>query len=558
MKKSNKTLEIIATSDIHGAFYPIDLVTDNKNSPSIAHLSTYVNGQRLRGDREIILLDNGDFLQGDPITYYFNYINTKVPHIASKAFNFLNYDAVCIGNHDLEGGKKVFDRVNKELNNSIICCNIVDKNNKPYFNPYKILNKCNNKIAVIGMSTPGSSWWIPDDLIEGLFFEDMIVSAAKWVKYVKEVEKPDLIVGLFHSGTDYTYNDQDAFTKFNENATTLVAHNVDSFDIIICGHDHQGHNFRLTNKFGNDVLIIAPTSKMKDFCSIEVNFKSNDIQIKGTIYNTLSLNSDYNYVQKLYPLFLEVSNLFDKPIGYLSNTINLLESLFKPSEYISFIHKIQLKYTNADISFAAPLSFGGIINKGILYKKDLFKFYRFDNYFYVVELSGQEIKDILEFSYFGWFNEMKNKDDYLLRYKLDKNGNLSSKFFPNTHTQYYNFESAYGINYTVDVSKPNGNRVKITTCKDGSYFDLNKKYKVVINSYRCSGGGNHFKKGANLSKEDINKRIIYKSEKEAKHYFNDYFNSNKEVTIESVNNWHIEPKDWFNNRLLTELKFYNY
>ena len=75
MKKSNKTLEIIATSDIHGAFYPIDLVKENNNSPSIAHLSTYVKEQRNIGDREIILLDNGDFLQGDPLTYYYNYID---------------------------------------------------------------------------------------------------------------------------------------------------------------------------------------------------------------------------------------------------------------------------------------------------------------------------------------------------------------------------------------------------------------------------------------------------------------------------------------------------
>ncbi|MGI6718957.1 MAG: bifunctional metallophosphatase/5'-nucleotidase [Bacteroidales bacterium] len=557
MKKSNKTLEIIATSDIHGAFYPIDLVKENNNSPSIAHLSTYVKEQRNIGDREIILLDNGDFLQGDPLTYYYNYIDTNKPHIASESFNYLKYDAICIGNHDLEGGKNVFDRVNNELNNNIICCNIVDKNNKPHFTPYKIFHKCNNKIAVLGISTPGSSWWIPDNFIEGLFFIDMIEAADKWIKFIKEVENPDMIIGLFHSGTDYTYNEQDINSKCNENATTLVAHNVDGFDIIICGHDHKGHNFTLTNKFGNNVLIIAPTSKMKDFCSIEVSFNSNKLNISGKIYYTLSLDTDEDYVKKLQPLFVKASGFFNKPIGYLTNSISKVESLFKPSEYISFIHEIQLKYTNADISFAAPLSLGVEINKGIQYKKDLFKFYNFDNYFYVVELTGEEILKILEFSHWGWFNLMKNKDDYLLRYKLDENGDIDSKFFPKTHVQYYNYESAYGINYSVDVSKPYGERVKIYSYKNNKEFNLNNKYKVVINSFRYSGGGNHFKQGANLSKEDLNKRIVFKSEKEAKHYFKEYFKDTKELFISTVNNWHIEPKEWFNNRYLTELNYYN-
>ena len=47
-----------------------------------------------------------------------------------------------------------------------------------------------------------------------------------------------------------------------------------------------------------------------------------------------------------------------------------------------------------------------------------------------------------------------------------------------------------GLNYTVDVTKPRGERVVITTLADGQPFDLSASYNVAMTSYRASGGGN--------------------------------------------------------------------
>ena len=68
----------------------------------------------------------------------------------------------------------------------------------------------------------------------------MIETAEKWVKIIQEREKPDLLIGLFHSGVDYTYDDEDEDTYKNENASQLVAEQISGFDVVFVGHDHSG------------------------------------------------------------------------------------------------------------------------------------------------------------------------------------------------------------------------------------------------------------------------------------------------------------------------------
>ena len=78
------------------------------------------------------------------------------------------------------------------------------------------------KIVVLGMITPAIPAWLSENLWKGLRFDDMEQTAKKWMKIIREKEKPDLVIGLFHAG-------QDAFRmsgKYNENASLNVAKNV--------------------------------------------------------------------------------------------------------------------------------------------------------------------------------------------------------------------------------------------------------------------------------------------------------------------------------------------
>ena len=136
------------------------------------------------------------------------------------------------------------------------------------------------------------------------------------------------------------------------------------------------------------------------------------------------------------------------------------------------IHSIQLKLTGADISFAAPLSFDEEITKGPLTVGDMFKLYRFENMLYTMRLKGDEIVRYLEYSYSEWLNPMKGPGDYLLKYRLGDDGKprlTNGRAW--LRNQSYNFDSAAGLDYLVDVSRPEGKMVIIKSLSDGRPFD---------------------------------------------------------------------------------------
>ena len=94
------TLRLIETSDVHGAFFPYNFTERRPMEGTMARVSTYLKRQRKTYGDRLILLDNGDILQGQPTCYYTNYVKTDEPNIAAEVINYLQYDAETFGNHD--------------------------------------------------------------------------------------------------------------------------------------------------------------------------------------------------------------------------------------------------------------------------------------------------------------------------------------------------------------------------------------------------------------------------------------------------------------------------
>ena len=549
-------LKIVETSDVHGAIMPYDLLNDTTTNSSLAQVYTFVESERYVPNQELILLDNGDILQGDPLVYYYNYEDTTDAHIQATAMNFMNYDAATVGNHDIEAGHSVYDRFRKEINFPWLAANAIDdETNEPYFKPYTIIERQGIKIAVFGLITPSIPEWLPEILWKGISFGDMIETAKKWMPIIKEKEKPDLIIGLFHSGVDYTYNGENANTYKNENASNLVAQQVPGFDVVFVGHDHAGWNFKTTNINGDSVLIVGTLARAKtiavaniqmDFDSINERWKKGNIS--GEIIETKNYKPDERFMSKFITGLNVVENFVQKPLGQMTKTISSKESLFGPSAFIDLIQRAQLELAGADISFASPLSSNAAIDSGWIRVRDMFKLYHYENFLYTMSLSGKEIKDYLEYSFGNWFNQMKDENDHLLKFKIDKNGEIKyseGSGSPELDERYYNFSSAAGINYTVDVSKPSGERVNITTLSNGVPFNSDSTYTVAINSYRGSGGGGHLTRGAHIPKEELSKRVLRSTEKDLRFYLMKWIEEKKTISPQIIGNWKVIPEVWW-------------
>lgn len=548
--------KIIETSDVHGAIFPYDLKENREINSSLARVTTYVKEQRADTNQIVLLFDNGDILQGDPVVYYYNFEKTDTTHLYASVMNYMRYDVGTVGNHDIEAGHAVYDKFRKELNFPWLAANAINtKTNEPYFEPYKIIQRGGVKIAVLGLITPGIPQWLPEKIWAGMRFDDMIETAQKWVKIIKEKEHPDLMIGLFHSGVEYTYNDENENTYKNENASRLVAEKVPGFDIVFVGHDHAGWNFTTKNSDGKEVVILGTTNGARDVAVANVNlsydktskhFEKN--KITGELIGMKNFQPDPEFMQ-LYGKYLEeVKKYVSRPIGKFTETISSRDALFGPSKFVDLIHTIQLNLTGADISFSSPLAFDTQIDKGTVYVKDMFNLYRYENLLYTMQLTGKEIKDYLEYSYSNWFNQMKTPEDHLLKFKLDKDGKI--KYSERTQSpelaeSFYNYESAAGINYTVDVTKPVGEKVTITGFTNGKPFEINSNYTVAINSYRGNGGGGHLTRGAKIPKEDLAKRVITSTEKDLRYYLMKWIEKEKIVTPKLLGNWKVLPENYW-------------
>lgn len=552
-------IKFITTSDIHGAIFQYDFIEDEVTSSSLAQIFTYITEQRQNPDQEIILLDNGDILQGQPLVFYSNIFYEKerdFKHICSQVMNYMQYDAATIGNHDIEAGHEVYDKLKDDFDFPWLAANaIYKKTGEPYFDPYTIITRKGIKIAVMGLVTPAIPMWLPESKWAGIEFEDMIITARKWVEHIKEVEKPDLLVGLFHAGIDYTYNRQTADTYKNENASILVAQNVPGFDIVFTGHDHQENNLQLENVIGEKVIILNPKSLANFVSLVSVEMKFNHETGKYEKYDVTGLNLQMNFCEtnsefkkKFERQVNTVKNYVSEPIGVFNRSISSRESLFADTGFVDLIHRIQLEHTKADISFAAPLSFDSVIRKGTVYVRDMFKLYKFDNLLYIVWLTGEEIKKYLEFSYGLWFNRMRNINDTLLNFKHNYKGELVMA------EKYYNFSSAAGINYSVFLKKPTGQKIEIHSMANGEPFDETKKYNVVLNSYRGNGGGGHLIEGVKIPHEELHKRILWKSEKDVRSIIMDWIKKENEVMPAALGQWRAIPKSWWHRGRLISIK----
>ena len=553
--KGSKTvkLKVIETSDVHGHFFPWDFMEGRPIKGTLVRANSYITRQRkAMGNDRLLLIDNGDILQGQPCVYWSNYVMPEDENLAAQVVNYMQYDAETVGNHDIEPGHKVYDKWIREVRCPLLGANIVheDKKNAEAnpkniytgLQPYSVHYVDGAKIVVLGMLTPAIPNWLNRSIWKGIEFEEMVSCAKKWVKYIQENEKPDLLFGLFHSGFNGGIHTPD----YDEDATEAVAKEVPGFDIIFFGHDHMLHNEWVTNCEGKKVLCIDPSCYVKYIAEADITLKYKgdklvSKQIKGKLVNVENETIDEQMLQHFQPKIDEVKAYVARKIGRFEHPVYSREGFFGNSAFTDLIHNLQLKISGADVSFNAPLAFDNVIQAGEVTQADMFKLYRFENLMFVLRMTGEEIHKYLEFSYSLWANTMTSPDDHALllndasKYDQQRTGFMNYTF---------NFDSAAGIDYVVDLTKPVGQKVNILQMTNGEPFDESKWYKVVMNSYRANGGGELLTRGAGIPQDSLESRVLFHTDMDQRHYLTEKIHEMGSVDPQPNHNWRFVPEAW--------------
>lgn len=544
METRQSTIKVIFTADVHGNYFPYDFRHERWGKGSLQRVHGFVAQQCKHNPVGTILIDGGDILQGEPTSYYFNYVSKRDHHRVSDFCNFIGYDVGVIGNHDIETGHEVFDDFIEHCNYPILGANAISLDTgQPYFEPYTIIRRAGVKIAVIGFVTPAIPQWIPKNVWGDMRFEDIRTSAEKWVRLVRETEKPDYVIGLFHSGLD----DGIETPEYKENAVRETVESVDGFDLVLYGHDHACNTEEIISPSGRCITCINPGCYAHSVAEIDIKFEidaeskevisfqsESQLRYIGTLSNTHSRDFKYHFAKD----FSKVRDYSQEVIGCITDRLDVTDAYFGSSAYIDLIQTLQLHVSGADISFSAPLFFNSSIEAGEMKVCNLFDLYRFEDHLFTIELFGYEIKNYLEMSYASWINQMNGPEDAMLKLGPMKNNPERVGFI----NFIFNFDSAAGICYEVDLTKPDGERVNIQSMESGEPFLPERKYKVAMTAYRANGGGELLTKGAGLTKEEIEQRIVEVTTMDIRHYLMEYFKKYKNICPTPRYHWQFVPK----------------
>lgn len=521
-KDGEYTFRLLTTNDVHGRYFDSLYVNDRTNN-SLLNISWYADSlRRAEGIENVILVDAGDCLQGDNAAYYYNYVDTGKPHLYARMVDHIGYDAVVVGNHDIETGHPVYDRIDVQMNTPFLAANAIRTDDgKPYFQEFVTLKRHGLRITILGFTNPNIKNWLSPLLWEGMEFRSLLPFVQETVDRVVAQEKSDVVIVAVHAGTGEGDGSQ------LESQGLDLLQSLEGVDFVVCAHDHRPVTI---NNEGICLINAGSHCRNLGFGTVTVTVKDGkvvDKKVSAELIPVDRKNIDKEMREVFRPDYEAVKSFTVQEVGELKSDLRTRDAYRGMSDYINLVHAVSLGCAPAQISFAAPLTFNGFVKAGTLVYNDLFTIYPFENQLFVVKMTGEEIRKYLEYSYDMWINTIDSADDRLLKIVNEPDPRTGQKRWSFTGRS-YNFDSAAGLCYTVDVTRPAGDRVHITSLADGTPFSADAQYNVAMTSYRASGGGGLMRNGAGIDTDRIDERVV-EYYPEIRELIYQYLQKNKEI-----------------------------
>ncbi|HZL82276.1 MAG TPA: 5'-nucleotidase C-terminal domain-containing protein [Candidatus Deferrimicrobium sp.] len=517
-------ITLLETSDVHGVIYPYDYFKDAPANGGFAKLSTLVKGVRA-DNPNTLLLDNGDNQQGTPLTYYFNKVDTTGPNPVIAAMNIMGYDAMTLGNHEFNYGLSIVDKARSESKFPWLSANIYKEDGTNYFTPYIVKTVAGVKVGILGLTTKNiPNWEVPAN-IKGLVFKDTVEEAQKWVKILKDTEKVDLVVLLAHEGFEKDIDTGKDLGTSIENQAYAIATTVPGIDVMLTGHTHLS----IPGKTLNGVLVMQPKNAGVEICKADITMEQTATGWKvatktGTnLPVTADTVADQVILDATKTQHETAVSYMKQPIGEATGDFPGATSRTEDSAIMDLIQKVQMKYANTDLSLAAMLPDPApSFKKGPLTVRDMYSLYIYENTLFAITVTGQQIKDELE-----WSAKYFNTYTY----------NKTATTLVNSSVVGYNYDMLQGADYVIDTTKPVGQRIS-GLIYHGKPMDMTATYTLALNNYRAGGGGFLGFKGS---------PIVYQSSDEIRNLMIQYVKDTGKIDATVDNNWHLVP-DYLNSQ----------
>ena len=519
-------IQILATSDLHGKFYPYDYaINEESKSGSLTQIATAV--KKYRTDNTIIV-DVGDTIQDNYSEMFFK---DKI-HPMMLAMNEIGYDIWAIGNHEFNYGVENLKNIMNQSTSKVLIGNLYNPDGTSFADSYTIIEKDGVKIGVIGMCTPNITKWDSVNL-KDYIVTDPVEETKKIVKDLRD--KVDILIATVHMGEENEYDVP------NSGANDL-ANACPELDLIIAAHEHK----LVEETYVNNVLIVENKSSGATMSKVNIvvekdKFGCKIVDRKAESIKISEYESDKELSKKLAPYNERAKKEANIIIGELiggnlvpeNEIAEIPQAQIEPTSLIDLINEVQMYYTDAQVSSAALFNIDANLEPGKIKKSDTSLIYKYGNTLYKVQMTGKQLKKYIEWSA-NYYNTYNPKD-------------LTISF--NENVRGFNYDMFSGVDYQIDISEKPGNRIKnLKWTKTGKEVKDDEVFVIAVNNYRVNthllSYGEIYEEGEELPKVleiDVNGKIGGVRE-----LIGDYIKNVKggKITPNNPKNWEIIGNNW--------------
>lgn len=529
-EKETRDIQILATSDLHGKFYPYDYaVNEESRSGSLVQIASAVKKYRTK---DTVIIDVGDTIQDNYSELFFK---EKI-HPMMLAMNEIGYDIWALGNHEFNFGVDNLKNIMKQSKAAVLMGNVYNPDGSRMAEGYTIIEKDGVKIGIIGMVTPNIVKWDSVNL-KGYKITDPVEETKKIVKDIRN--KVDILIAAEHMGEENEYD-------VANSGVNDLAEACPELDLIIAAHEHK----LVEEAYVNGVLIVENKNSAATMSKINIILEKENGKYKISDRKAESIKiseyePDKDLAEKLAPYNKKAQNEANIIIGELTggnlvpeNEIaEIPQAQIQATSLIDFINEVQMYYTGADVSAAALFNVDADLKAGKIKKSDTALIYKYGNTLYKMEMTGKQLKKYMEWSaaYYNKYNK----------------GDLTISF--NENIRGFNYDMFSGVDYKIDISKEAGQRIKdLKWSNTGKEIKDDDIFIIAVNNYRANTHlltyGEIFEEGEELPKVleiDVKGNIGGVRE-----LIGDYIKNVKKGKIEPSNpqNWKIIGNDWDKNK----------
>ena len=355
-------ISLLSSTDLHGNIFPHDYYTAKSAPRGLAKVATLIQEAR-RQNPNSLLLDCGDTIQGATLETVHQMAvragTTTRPDPMMAVMNYLRYDAMAMGNHELNYGLKNMLTARSQATFPWLSANTrlaAGADVKP-FQGWIVKTVAGVKIGIIGLTTPAIPIWEKTENYKGYRWISGKTAAAEAVAEMRKSAKPDVVVVIVHSGLDRDLATGQIKTgeAVGENMVHQIATEVPGIDVIFFGHTHQ----QLAGALVNGVLLAQAKNWGGSLARVDLKLEGTPGKWKLTskegslIPVTAATVADPKVIAIAQPYHDQAEKYLSAPVAESMVSMNGSHAREMDSALVDMIQEVQLYYAKADVSFAS-------------------------------------------------------------------------------------------------------------------------------------------------------------------------------------------------------------